>query len=57
MTTQDTAEPMTPRPRAVFSNEDFRLMKRAVAAFIAAQPDDPDVTKLGHLFHRLGRLG
>ena len=43
--------------RAVFSTEDFRLMRRAVVEFIRENQDDPDSAKLAHLYHRLGRLG
>jgi predicted Zn-dependent peptidase len=49
------SEPKLARP--VFSTEDFRLVRRAVAAFIRDHQDDPDATKLAHLYHRLGRPG
>ncbi len=43
--------------RPVFSNEDFNLVRRAVAHYIRTNQDDPDSIKLSHLHHRLGRLG
>lgn len=44
------------RPRAVFSTEDFELMKQAVAHYIRHVQDKPESTKLSALYHRLGRL-
>ncbi len=50
-----TTEPQ--RSRAVFSNEDFGLMKEAVASHIKQIADDPRSSKFSNLYHRLGRLG
>ena len=45
------------RSRAVFSTEDFDLMKEAVGAYIKEIADDPRSAKFSNLYHRLGRLG
>ncbi len=47
---------MDPRPRAVFSNEDFALLKEAVAEHAKRIADDPRSAKFSNLYHRLGRL-
>lgn len=44
------------RSRAVFSTEDFGLMKEAVAAYIKQIADQPESSKFSNLYHRLGRL-
>ena len=44
------------RSRAVFSTEDFGLMKEAVAAYIKQIADRPESSKFSNLYHRLGRL-
>lgn len=45
------------RTRAVFSTEDFGLMKEAVASYVRQIADDPRSVKFSNLYHRLGRLG
>jgi hypothetical protein len=45
------------RPRAVFSNEDFRLIRSAIEHYLGVVRDTPDSTKYANLYHRLGRLG
>jgi hypothetical protein len=45
------------RSRAVFSTEDFELMKEAVADYIKKIQDEPRSSKFVNLYHRLGRLG
>jgi hypothetical protein len=45
------------RSRAVFSTEDFGLMKEAVAAYIRQIAEEPRSAKFSNLYHRLGRLG
>ena len=45
------------RPRAVFTTDDFRLMREALAHFLQRAPDDRDSVKAAALYHRLGRLG
>jgi hypothetical protein len=55
-----TTETMTPEParaRAVFSTEDFALLREAVAAHLRTVADSPDSVKFSNLYHRLGRLG
>lgn len=44
------------RSRAVFSTEDFALLKVAVADYLEKVKDSPDSIKFGRLYHRLGRL-
>lgn len=44
-----------PRPRAIFSTEDFGLIRDAVAAYIKQIGDDPISAKYVSLHHRLGR--
>jgi hypothetical protein len=65
MTTTDqtmTREPAMSREpgraRAVFSTEDFRLLREAVMTHLR-QPevqDGPDSIRYSNLYHRLGRL-
>ena len=61
MTDQDDQARQQPREqtraRAVFSTEDFALMKEAVGAFITTVDDEPRLSKLAALYHRLGRIG
>ncbi len=45
------------RSRAVFSTEDFQLLKQAVAHYIREVQDKPESAKFSNLYHRLGRLG
>lgn len=49
--------PNEPRPRAVFSIDDFRLMREALAHYIKTAPEGPDNVKVANLYHRLGRVG
>ncbi|MCB2052156.1 MAG: hypothetical protein KDE63_12090 [Novosphingobium sp.] len=49
------AEPQ--RSRAVFSSEDFRLIRTAVAYYIREVKDDPESSKYANLYHRIGRVG
>jgi hypothetical protein len=44
--------------RAVFSTEDFRLLKQAVHHFLQSnrESESPDMVKFSNLYHRLGRL-
>ena len=44
------------KARAVFSTEDFRLLKQAVQYYLQNNLDSPDSIKYSSLFHRLGRL-
>lgn len=45
------------RSRAVFSTEDFALMKEAVAHYVREIAEEPRSVKFSNLYHRLGRLG
>ncbi|WP_199192726.1 hypothetical protein [Allosphingosinicella deserti] len=45
------------RPRAVFSNEDFRLIRSAIEHYLPIVRDQPESSKYANLYHRLGRLG
>ncbi len=49
-------DPAPQRSRAVFSTEDFDLMKEAVGEYIKKIADDPRSAKFSNLYHRLGRL-
>ena len=44
------------RSRAVFSTEDFSLLRAAVAEYLQKVKDTPDSVKFANLYHRLGRL-
>ena len=59
MSQQPEASIATPEParaRAVFSSEDFALLRTAVLHHLRAHQDDPDSVKYSNLYHRLGRL-
>jgi len=49
------SQPTTARP--VFSTEDFRLVRKAVAEYIRTNQDDVNAPKFVNLHHRLGRFG
>lgn len=42
-------------PRAIFSTEDFSLIRDAVASYVRQLGDDPRSSKYVALHHRLGR--
>lgn len=44
------------RSRAVFSTEDFRLLREAVASHLEKVKDAPESVKFANLYHRLGRV-
>ncbi|MBS0253918.1 MAG: hypothetical protein JSS36_01580 [Proteobacteria bacterium] len=46
--------PEPARARAVFSTEDFKLLREAVRHYIQTHEDEPETAKFVHLFHRLG---
>lgn len=50
--------PEPARPRAVFSSEDFRLLRVAVGYYMRQTEVDlgPDANRYATLYHRLGRL-
>ena len=49
-----TGEPQ--RSRAVFSTEDFRLIREAVGDYMIRVKDKPESVKFSNLYHRLGRV-
>lgn len=49
MNTQD-------RPRAVFSIEDFKIMREALAHYLQTTDAGSDSVKFASLYHRLGRV-
>ena len=49
-----TMEPQ--RPRAVFSSEDFELLRTAIAHYMKEVHDRPQQVKYANLYHRLNRL-
>jgi len=50
------ATPEPARARAVFSTEDFALLRTAVAHYLQEVQDSPESVKFSNLYHRLGRL-
>ncbi|WP_404338235.1 hypothetical protein AB2M62_04805 [Sphingomonas sp. MMS12-HWE2-04] len=44
------------RARAVFSSEDFNLLRAAVASYLKEIQDKPESVKYANLYHRLGRV-
>lgn len=55
--TQDTMEASQPtRSRAVFSHEDFGLIRTAIAHYLREVQDQPESVKYANLYHRLGRV-
>ena len=59
MTDTDTIAREPQRARAVFSTEDFRLLREAVLTHLKSPEiqDSPASSKFSNLYHRLGRLG
>ena len=45
------------RPRAIFSNADFRLLRTAVAEYARTCEDPEESRQYANLLHRLGRAG
>lgn len=44
------------RSRAVFSQEDFDLIRTAIAHYLKEIRDQPEASKYSNLYHRLGRV-
>lgn len=44
------------RSRAVFSNEDFQLIRVAISHHLKDIKEGPEAIKYSNLYHRLGRL-
>ena len=49
-----TSEPQ--RSRAVFSTEDFRLIREALGTHLQKIKDEPESIKYANLYHRIGRV-
>lgn len=43
--------------RPVFSNQDFKILRKALVHYLKTVDSDPDLVRMSHLHHRLGRLG
>lgn len=57
MTTDTTEQqPQPARSRAVFSQEDFGLIRTAIAHYLKEVQDQPESVKYANLYHRLGRV-
>lgn len=56
MTTDTQTRPEPTRSRAVFSQEDFGLIRTAIAHYLREVQDQPDSVKYANLYHRLGRV-
>ena len=56
--TTETTTPEPTRARAIFSTEDFQLLKAAVMTHLQRPEvqDSPESVKYSNLYHRLGRL-
>jgi hypothetical protein len=54
-TTPARSAPSLVRP--VFCNEDFPLLRKALLHYLKSVEGDPDLSRMGHLYHRMGRLG
>lgn len=51
-------EPVQPaRSRAVFSSQDFELIRVAIEHYLQEVKDKPEANKYYNLYHRLGRIG
>lgn len=54
--TDTTTKPEPARSRAVFSQEDFSLIRTAIAHYLREVQDKPESVKYANLYHRLGRV-
>jgi predicted Zn-dependent peptidase len=54
--TDTTTAPQPARSRAVFSQEDFSLIRTAIAHYLREVQDRPESVKYANLYHRLGRV-
>ncbi len=53
-----TMPPREPaRARAVFSTDDFRLLRAALADYAQKVADTPESLRVAALYHRLGNYG
>jgi hypothetical protein len=44
------------RSRAVFSNQDFELIRVAISHYLQQIKEQPEAVKYSNLYHRLGRV-
>lgn len=56
MSKEPEASKQPERSRAVFSQEDFDLIRVAVQHYLQVVKDGPEATKYSNLYHRLGRV-
>lgn len=56
MNTEPTKQKDSQRPRAVFSSEDFDLLRTAITHYLKEVQEPPQQVKYANLFHRLNRL-
>ena len=54
--TDDDDMPQAPRPRAVFSTEDFALLKQAGGHYLKEVQDKPESGKYSNMYQLLIRL-
>ncbi|RFB81259.1 hypothetical protein [Methylovirgula sp. 4M-Z18] len=55
--TLEAPKPQEPqRARAVFSQEDFELIRMAITHYMKEVKDTPQSVKYSNLYHRLGRV-
>lgn len=52
----DTQATEIQRSRAVFSSEDFELIRTAVGHYLRVVKDETESVKYSNLYHRLGRI-
>jgi hypothetical protein len=55
-TPTESKKPAHERPRAVFSTQDFELLRAAVSEHIRHCKDPDEADKYAHLLHRLRRV-
>lgn len=48
--------PQVERSRAVFSPQDFELIRVAIGQYLQVIEDKPEAAKYSNLYHRLGRI-
>lgn len=53
---EPTTSPSQQRPRAVFSQEDFQLIRVAIQSYLREIGNAPEALKYSSLYHRLGRV-
>lgn len=56
MPTDSIEQSQPTRSRAVFSPEDFGLIRTAIAHYLQEVQDQPESIKYANLYHRLGRV-